>query len=153
MALWHTDDGNAEIEIECDTPEQAAREYVDGGDWGDRDETIWIRVWVWADGEDRSDAEPHTITLEAEEPDCTDGQQHDWQSPVEIVGGIKENPGVWGNGGGVKIHECCMHCGCERVTDTWAQNHDTGEQGLTSVRYEPGKYADNVEALHAADAE
>jgi hypothetical protein len=147
---WHVDDGNAEITVECDSGEEAAKEYVSGGDWGDRSETCWIRVHVWrlavdADGNIvRVDEDTHLITLETEEPDCSHEEGHDWQSPHEIVGGIKENPGVWGNGGGVIIHECCMHCGCARITDTWAQNPDGGEQGLRSVSYELRKYADEI---------
>lgn len=199
------DDGNAEIEIEADSAEEAAQEYVDGGDWGDRSETCWIDVYVeqiivdgdqrrqqveaaieyvhshdddtadadgvaeafeqffgsapdetddpWsdlcsaisdgdtvADHEDmldpiRGDRECITITLDAEEPDCEDGESHDWRSPYSVLGGLKENPGVWGHGGGVVITEVCAHCGRYRVTDTWAQRPDTGEQGLTSVEY------------------
>jgi hypothetical protein len=37
-----------------------------------------------------------------------------------------------------------MICGCERTTDTWAQNPTTGERGLLSVTYEVGKYADEI---------
>lgn len=139
------DDGNAEIEIpDAESAEDAAQEYVDGGDWGDRSETSWIRVYVWQtalalddDGEPIDltiDRDSHTVTLEAEEPDCTE-DDHDWQSPIEVVGGIEENPGVWGHGGGVIITEVCAHCGVYRVTDTWAQDPSTGEQGLESVEY------------------
>lgn len=75
-----------------------------------------------------------TITIDAEEPDCS-GDDHDWQSPIGVVGGIKENPGVCGNGGGVIVMEVCAHCGRYRETNTWAQRPDTGEQGLTEVSY------------------
>jgi hypothetical protein len=75
-----------------------------------------------------------TIEIEAE-PDC-EAEEHDWQSPYEVVGGVKENPGVRGHGGGVIIKECCAHCGRYRFTDTWAQRRDTGEQGLRRVSYE-----------------
>jgi hypothetical protein len=43
-----------------------------------------------------------------------------------------------------------MRCGCERTTDTWAQNPETGEQGLQSVSYEEGKYADEIRELRLA---
>lgn len=148
----HADDGNAEIKYEDMTAEEAAQKYVDSGDW-DRDNTTWFRIYTWREGIDehgeivRFDENTHEITLTAEEPDCDEGQEHDWQAPYEIVGGIKENPGVWGHGGGVIIHEVCIHCGCERVTDTWAQNRETGEQGLTSVEYSLDKYRDKVEAM------
>lgn len=78
------------------------------------------------------------------EPDCHDGAEHDWQSPHEIVGGDKKSPGVWGHGGGVVIVECCLRCGCARRTDTWAQDPITGQQGVESVTYEPGRYADKI---------
>jgi hypothetical protein len=76
----------------------------------------------------------------ANQPACVDGEDHDWQSPIEIVGGIKENPGVWGHGGGVTIQEVCLRCGCGKCTDTWAQDPETGEQGLRSIKYAPGWY-------------
>ena len=81
-----------------------------------------------------------SVTLQPEEPSCTHEGGHDWQAPHEIVGGSKENPGVWRHGAGVRIHEVCIHCGCGRVTDTWAQRPDTGEQGLTSIEYDPEAY-------------
>ena len=75
-----------------------------------------------------------TTTIDPEEPDCT-GEEHDWQSPHEVVGGCEENAGVHGHGGGVIITEVCSHCGKYKSTDTWAQNRSTGEQGLTSIEY------------------
>src|SRR5690606_1602198 len=68
------------------------------------------------------------------EPECADDQDHDWQSPHEVLGGLEENPGVQGHGGGVIIREVCAHCGKYKITDTWA-NHG-GQQGFTSVKYE-----------------
>lgn len=139
MPTYLCDDGNAEIEITADSAEEAAQEYVDGGDWGDRSETSWISVYVQEideDGEEVGERESITVTLDAEEPDCVDGQAHDWRSPYSVIGGLKENPGVWGHGGGVIIREVCAHCGRYKITDTWAQNRSTGEQGLTSVSYE-----------------
>lgn len=143
---WVADDGNAQIEFpDASDGEEAAREYVDGGDWGDRSETVWIDVWAWRRGfaldedgdpvELEIDRERHTITLEAEEPECDAADGHDWQSPYEVLGGCRSNPGVFGKGGGVIITEVCAHCGCYRRTDTWATNPDTGEQGLRSLEY------------------
>jgi hypothetical protein len=40
-----------------------------------------------------------------------------------------------------------MHCGCGRKVDTWAQDQQTGEQGLESVSYEPGKYSHAIAEL------
>lgn len=118
-----------------------ARSNVDRSNYSGEG-TIWIDFSVRCEltGEESSGTE----CLDEDEPECEDGAEHDWRSPHEIVGGCKDNPGVWGNGGGVIIHECCMRCGCARITDTWAQRRDTGEQGLTSVSYEAGKYAAEI---------
>lgn len=144
---WCADDGNAEIYYPlADTAEEAAQEYVDTGDWGDVTNTDWVAVYAWRtaivlcdDGETVDlilGRDRHTVEIEPEEPDCVDGHDHDWQSPHEVLGGLRENPGVWGHGGGVIMRDVCAHCGVYRVTDTWAQCRDTGEQGLTSVAYE-----------------
>lgn len=139
MTKYLCDDGNAEIEIEADSAEAAAQEYVDGGDWGDRSETCWISVWVTPLDEEGREIEDEreriTVTLEAEEPDCDDGEDHDWQRPYEVVGGLQENPGVHGHGAGVIITEVCARCGKYRITDTWAQNPSDGTQGWRSVEY------------------
>lgn len=126
---------------------QEAKSNVDASNY-DVTSTCWVRVEVVADEdedyyEERASAK---VALHPDEPECSESE-HDWQSPHEILGGLAENPGVWGSGGGVVIHEVCMHCGCERVTDTWAQDPVDGEQGLRSVEYEPGKYASEVEAM------
>ena len=143
---WFADDGNAEIHIpDADSGEDAARQYVEGGDWGDRSETVWIDVWAWRRGfaldEDgrvitiEMDRARHTIELEPEEPECEHADGHDWQSPYEVLGGCRSNPGVWGHGGGVVIREVCAHCGMYRITDTWATDKSSGRQGLMSVKY------------------
>lgn len=152
---WHANDGNAEVRGEHDGGEEAAQSYVDDGDWK-RDETSWIDVRVWREAIDSNgdivdvDVENHTITIQPSEPEC-DESEHDWQSPEQIVGGCKENPGVHGHGGGVIITEVCMNCGCERCTDTWAQNPANGVQGLRKVSYEAGKYADEIAAMSEAE--
>lgn len=145
---WSADDGNARVEYpDAETGEQAAQDYVDEGDWGQSNETSWVSVSAWRTGYVLSDAEAeevlclqidlmrHTTEIAPDEPQCEDGREHDWRSPYDVVGGIEENPGVYGHGGGVIITEVCTHCGAYRVTDTWAQDMATGEQGLTSVEY------------------
>ena len=136
-------DGESQL-IDAETLEDAieqARRWAAEGDWDTTNGTIWVNAYlieIDADG----DEDTHCIkaTIDPEEPECLDGQEHDWQAPHEIVGGIKENPGVWGHGGGVTIQEVCLHCGCGRLKDTWAQDPETGEQGLDSIQYQPGKY-------------
>lgn len=127
---------------------ELAREAGETGDYGDRTETRWTDITIRC--ESTGQRETITVTIDPEEPACVEGEEHDWQSPIDLVGGLKENPGVWGSGGGVVINEACVRCGCRRRTDTWAHRSDTGEQGLTSVRYDEGYYdvreRDQVEA-------
>lgn len=154
LAGWTVDDGNCTVYYpHAESGSAAAQDYVDGGDWGDDDDgTQWIRVYTWReavgiDGDGYIVSENvakarHTITIEPEEPECEDGQDHEWASDHDVVGGAEDNPGVWGHGAGLIYVEHCRRCGCGRHTDTWAQDPATGEQGLTSVRYEPGEFSD-----------
>lgn len=125
----------------ADAMEQA-REWAADGDWDATDGTLWVDYSV--ESEDGEESDSGTLAIHPEEPDCDDGGSHDWQQPYEIVGGIEENPGVWGSGGGVKIVECCMKCGCQKAIDTWATRPDTGEQGMKSISYAEGYYADEI---------
>jgi hypothetical protein len=68
-------------------------------------------------------------------PCATEDDAHDWQSPYTLLGGLRDNPGVWGHGGGVVTREVCARCGTYRITDTWAHDPDTGEQGLRRISY------------------
>lgn len=115
------------------------RAWTKGGDW-DAEGTIWVRDYAWAaipyTGDIDEDSEVSVrVAIEQAEPECTEAE-HDWQSPYEMLGGLKENPGVWGKGAGLIIRRVCAHCGKYRVIDTWAQDPETGEQGLESVGYE-----------------
>lgn len=152
LRTWHLlEDGYEYDTCEAATAEDAleiAKANVDRGNYSDAEGTLWIDVTVRADETDDyyEEEASATVQLDEEEPSCS-ADAHDWQAPYEIVGGIQENPGVWGHGGGVIIKKCCMHCGCARVTDTWAQRPDNGVQGYESVSYEPGLYADDLEAM------
>lgn len=106
---------------------------VDRSNYSEATGTIWIDVSVRCVETDETESE--TVTLDEDEPECSE-PEHDWQQSHALFGGITGNPGCWGHGGGVIISEVCPHCGCKRVTDTWAQRPDTGEQGLRSVSYE-----------------
>ncbi len=100
------------------------------GDWTIEEGTIWVSDW--AAPIDPVSAMPLeaervrvTVQLDPEEPVCEDGHDHNWI--------VKRTTG---HGGGVIVTEICEHCGIHMVTDTWAQDRHTGEQGLTSVRYD-----------------
>lgn len=119
---------------------EIARGNVDRSNYSECEGTIWIDVRITC--EETGERESSSVTLEPDEPSCAKGEEHDWCSPHDLVGGLEENPGVHGHGGGVIITEVCRHCACKRVTDTWAPNPDTGEQGLRSVSYEEDAYTD-----------
>lgn len=129
-----TDDGGVDEHIEAESMQDACRqaeEWIRDADcWGREPTTQYVSCSV---SEDDGDGwhERITVAIDPEEPECPDGY-HDWR-PAE--GGCDENPGVQGNGGGVIIRELCAHCDTQKITDTWAQNPETGEQGLTSVSY------------------
>ena len=152
MATWHADDGNSEETIEASSGREAARKYVDGGDWDEITSTIWVHVRVWQiddDGDEINEAW-HKIAVDPESPRCVDGE-HDWQQPHAVVGGFVENPGVMATAGGIVSTECCTKCGCGRVTDTYAQDPQDGVCGLTSVKYVPGMYAESLCELEGND--
>ena len=136
MTTYELSDGNSRETIEARDLEDARRQaeaWVRNGDWNEPEQTIRINVLIFEDGE-RVDSV--TVAIDPTEPACSGYEDHDWRAPHALVGGLKENPGVHGHGGGVVIAEVCVRCGCKRTTDTWAQNRSTGEQGLTSVGYE-----------------
>lgn len=134
--------------IEADSREAAehiAESFWRDGDWDVSTGCVWVEYHLAEsdeDGEAKDGTDDrYTITIEQPEPECTDEESgHDWQSPHSIVGGIESNPGVWGNGGGVIINECCMKCGCQKKTNTWAQNPADGTQGHTVTSYSEGEY-------------
>lgn len=125
------DSSGERVEVEADDPDEAARVYVDAGVWEVGDTTTWVTVHV---EDDEGDLCSIPVGVDPDEPDCSE-EKHEYGTPYDIVGGLKDNPGVWGHGGGVLIVEVCAHCGLFRVTDTWAQNPETGQQGLISVQY------------------
>lgn len=120
---------------DADAAKAVAVEQFDPSAYDTAGGTAWVDVWA-VNVLDRCDHAVATMTLGPAEPDCARGHSHQWESPHEVVGGLVENPGVVGHGGGVIIREVCRHCGAYRVTDTWAQRRDTGEQGLTAIHYE-----------------
>jgi hypothetical protein len=129
-----------------------AEEWARDGYWDTSHGTIWV-TWSVEDllTEESTSAK---ITIDPDEPDCLpESAGHRWDNPVEIVGGSERSPGVYSSGGGVTCTDVCMICGCARVVDTWAQDRYDGEQGLESVSYDPGRWADEVQALARAEDE
>ncbi len=127
--------------------------WAEEGDWGLREKTIWVEVRVRESDTGMNDWDYRTVVIESVEPQCPDDpdHSHDFQSPLSIVGGCDENPGVFGHGGGVTTSECCMRCGCRKLTDTWAQDPATGKEGLKSVKYDEAFYAEQLELADDPD--
>jgi hypothetical protein len=124
-----TDRMGSENIIDANSPEEAAREYAEDGAYGQDERTVWVDVWVTEGEEDDEDeAEIITVTLEPPEPDCAEGEGHDWQQPEWLGGPV-------GHGGGAIGTDVCARCGAYRHWDSWAQRSDTGEQGLYRVEY------------------
>lgn len=157
-----TDDSGATASFDPNEfdPSEAAQEYLDSGDWSGESprlktefvELVSYRPGIRADGRiDHVDSKTHLMTLDAEEPDCLPGEDHHWDSPISIVGGIKQNPGVFAKGGGVISCSVCLKCGCRRTVDTWADG-PSGVQGLETEEYEPGHYADEVREMQIEEA-
>lgn len=137
-----------------DAARRRAREWALEGDYNDPASTLWVEVAIKRAGDVVAEV---TVAIDPDEPACSERGEdparlwdHDWQAPVEIVGGCESNPGVWDSGGGVKIAECCMRCGCRKLTDTWATNPVNGKQGLTSVSYDDGFYETELAEYRAA---
>lgn len=98
------------------------------GDWIDADgETILASL----DDETRAEAGCHTIAIEPTEPKCEEGHEHNWIDQDDTRG----------HGGGITYSHKCEHCGAIKLTDTWAQNRATGEQGLDSTEYKPAGWS------------
>ncbi len=150
--------------VEAKSAESALAVAIDNVDRSnydsdDCDGTLWIDVEVCrvcdhdedTECDCADDREKSAVQLDPDEPECA-GSEHMWESP-EWLGGLKENPGVWGHGGGVLITKACTRCGCGKHINTWAQRPDTGEQGFESVRYEVGEFADKLEETSESESE
>ena len=85
----------------------------------------------------RDPVHEHTaqFTVGATEPECTHPDGHEWHRPHEIVGGLEENPGVFGKGGGVISRDVCRHCGLICETDTWDATWTGGGTPVTTHQY------------------
>ena len=113
---------------------EAARDGVDHGNYDD-DRQSTLRIQVRARCVETGDEDSDTVVIDPAEPECADGCEHDWCSPHDVVGGLRENPGVYGHGGGVISTEVCSHCGAYRTTDGWATDRADGTQGHTEISY------------------
>lgn len=160
---WHADDGNAEIECEVDSAQEAAEEYVRDGEWGDEGGSVSVRVWrvgIDADG-DRVDVDEEWITVDIPpdhdaliraaggDTDC----DHEWTSEGE--GGCDENPGVWSVGGTAMLFMShCRLCGLHRCERTTGSQRNPGEHDTVTYEQPPSWCAEcQAEECECAAAE
>lgn len=146
--VW--DDTRAVMWTAAASAAEAAAEYVEGAEWGDR-----LSDWRWEGRAARYcvvlgrrrhliallDEQPVSVVVPADEPDCTDPEGHDWQSPHAVVGGLKENPGVWSSGATLHVTEVCTRCGWYRTREVHTAD------GWSRTRYTP---PDHVSTAYVA---
>lgn len=143
---WHryiisTGDGG-ELQLDesqvgsMDEAKDAAIDWIQDGTWEGK---MMLDVWITQvdhDGKvlDRVDFKVE-VGKDPEPPECAEGCEHDWCSPYEVVGGLKENPGVWSLGG-TTIHtsEVCSHCGWFRKSTAYGSQRNPGQ--CDKVEYE-----------------
>lgn len=144
------DEHGADTTVEAGSLEQAlelAKDWARDGSWDTRCEIDVFAVELdptQDDGRDRRGAEVGNrvwATVEVgedpPEPECTE-DAHDWQAPHSIVGGLRENPGVWSQGGTTMTHHSvCAHCGLHRHETRHGAQRNPGQ--LDTVEYRRGE--------------
>jgi len=133
------DNSSWEITSTPSTLDEDVEESVRDGDWGDD-----TGSWVWtgrSSCEATSEEDSHRVAFEAEEASCDHDDGHDWRSPHAMLGGLSENPGVWGGpNGGTTSREVCGHCGLYRTYQSHATNRNDGTT-YAATDYEPADEA------------
>lgn len=133
MWTMHCEDGCEEdISEPCDlsAAEAACESWMGDGEWEPESEVSGA-VYPTG-GKPNSHDHPVSITIDAApEPDCVDGEEHDWTPEYED--GCRENPGVWSTGGTSMTFVChCRHCGMERTQHTTGSQCNPGEHDTTT---------------------
>lgn len=128
--LWHVvASGDAEIVLEARSGYQAAKAYVDGGEWGDPGSGVTVEVKVWQEALDHEgwisavNEEEHSITLLPEEPPCTDDAHH-WE------GGCVSSEGTC-----FAYEHACSHCGLKRREVHYGSQRNCDEPEI-SIEYD-----------------
>jgi len=118
--------------IEAESMQAAIEEAEDWAGDGDYDERVIVRVEIQELG---GNWDSETITVEAgplpqpPETECgTEDDDHDWTSPFDIVGGCRDNPGVWSKGGTRMVFAyVCSRCGLRKTVDHAGEQRNPGE--------------------------
>ncbi len=134
---WVEGDQEMEHYPHAQTADEAASDFFSGlTSERDRSEVYPAAAFRLDDHGCQYDYTDVTLVVHPDVPPCSGEHDHDWQSPHEVLGGIKENPGVWGKGGGVVCREVCSYCGRYRITDTWADDGQGGVMSEPCITYE-----------------
>ncbi len=139
------EDGGAREIIDAESMDAAMVQARDWAASGSYDSRVMVTVWcaaLGADGDYTGEQERDEVEAgpEPEVPECADGNEHEWEAPYEVVGGVKENPGVWSRGGTtMTFHTVCLHCGTHRHETTYGSQRNPGQADQT-------RYADADEA-------
>lgn len=115
---------------------EALKEACDGVDASNYEIEESTRFSVSARCDLTGEEGEDSVTLDPEAPACADDTEHDWRSPYSVLGGLKENPGVWGSDhGGVKCREVCVYCGTYKIEDSGGTDRSNGTR-LDTTSYE-----------------
>jgi len=119
--LWTVkDDNNSQETFEAKDQAEAeakAEEWVRDGEWGD--EGACVSVVVTTEDGDRFGLdvviEPDEAAIDPNNRTHFFGNhEHNWERPYGVVGGCKENPGVWSIEGNVLAFLDVCQCGAHR---------------------------------------
>lgn len=107
-----------------------AEEKWQDGSW---DEKQTIRIYAqeidW-DGKTIGDSITRDIEVGEDSPwaECFEADAHEWCAPFDLVGGLKENPGVFSLGGTTMVFKkVCLHCGCYKTETKYGVQRNPGQ--------------------------
>ena len=137
------EDSGAREEREAESLEEALELAQEWSAEGSYDERCMVSCWAvllengepvepYAYGEVQAGPEPKPEATECGDDD----DDHDWQTPIELVGGCTENPGVFSTGGTrFDFHAVCARCGMYK--HSWDQGSQRNPGDLDEgVEYE-----------------
>ncbi len=133
MTKYRISDDQCSEVIEAESMDDAKETAANNWQMGSWDTKCLIDVRV-AELDDDGEETGEIDWVEVEcgeypaEPECTSDDGHDWQSPYEVVGGLRENPGVWSKGGTTFVYkQCCAHCGRYRTEVAYGAQRNPGQ--------------------------
>ncbi len=110
--------------------ESIATDWIKDGSWDGKFMADVTIQEIDKQGDDTGDSWGISVEVgeDPEPPDCREDYDHEWVSPVEVVGGMKENPGVWSTGGTTFVtKQVCRHCGVYRKRTDYGSQRNPGQ--------------------------